>query len=95
MKYLPIMQELLGSDTVVIFCIGAVAALILGLIMDNRDSRAYAVSCSLGLYLLSELLSNIRLSFLPEIALVFVGTIALGAFIGFAVSFIIKAITKR
>ena len=90
MKYFPILQELFEADTIVIFCIGAVAALIVGLLLKSRNARGYTVAYSLGIYLLCELLSNIRLGFLPEIVLVIVGTLALGAFLGFAVSFIIK-----
>ena len=47
-----------------------------------------------AIYVISEIISNIRSSYLVEIILLFVGTLALGGIIGFLIGLIVSKIRK-
>ena len=82
MKYLPILQELFESDTILFLIIGIVIAVIAGLWLKNRKKCVIGAVLSFALYLICELISNIHTNFLLEIVLLFVGTAAIGGCIG-------------
>ena len=86
MKYLPILQELFESDTIIFLIIGIVIALIAGLWLKNRKRCVIGAALSLALYVICELASNIHTNFLLEIVLLFAGTAAIGCFIGFLIN---------
>jgi chromate transport protein ChrA len=90
MKYLPILQELFTSDTVKFLIVGIVIAVAIGLFLKKQKHLANSLIASIIVYAVCEMISNIHTNFLVEIILVFVGTAALGCFIGFLVSLLIR-----
>ena len=89
MRYFPILGELFSSDSIVFFLLGMAIALILCLKM--REGRGKAALLALVLYAVCEALSKVPAgSYLLELVLLFVGTIALGACAGFVVGWIFK-----
>lgn len=91
MKYLPILDELFSSDTVIVLLAGVVISLLIGI--KNRDSKSVieVIICGI-IYAVCELLSNIRTNYFIEIILLLIGTVSLGGVIGSGVSLIIGAI---
>lgn len=89
MRYFPILQELFESDTVIFLIIGTAIAVIIR--MSNRkykmDGKGIAVS--LVIYLVCEFISNIHTSYMIEIILVILGTMAIGGCAGFISSILI------
>jgi len=83
MKYLPILGELLSSDSVLFALIGFVTALVIGFKLHSAKKILLGFGSCLACYALAELLSNIRSSYLWELILLFVGTIAIGGAVGF------------
>jgi ABC-type transport system involved in cytochrome c biogenesis permease component len=90
MKYLPILQELFTSDTVKFLIVGIVIAVAIGLFLKKQKHFVISLIASIIIYAVCELISNIHTNFLVEIILVFVGTAALGCFVGFLVSLLIR-----
>ncbi len=86
MRYFPILQELFESDTVFFLIIGMMIALTIGLWSNNSRRCAKGIIGGVVLYLLCELASNFHMNFMLEIILLFVGTMAMGAGIGFVLS---------
>ena len=92
MKYLPIMSELFSSDSSIFLLIGLAAAIIISLILKILKSDKKIKICMIisGIaYVLGEIISNIPTSFLIQMITLFIGTIALGCFLGFSVAFLI------
>jgi hypothetical protein len=94
MKYIPILQELFESDTVIFLIVGIVIAVIMGLFLKKQKNLKVALITSVVVYAICELLSNIHTNFMLEIILVFVGTVALGCCIGFLVSILIGMLRR-
>ena len=92
MKYLPILQELFESDTIVFWIIGLVIAVIIGLGLKSKRKNFTAAVISIAVYAVCEVVSNIRSNYMMELILLFVGTAAIGCFIGFLLSLLINAI---
>jgi hypothetical protein len=95
MKYLSIFQELFSSDTVIFLIIGIVIAVIIGLSLKKQKNLMFALIISVVIYAICELIENIHTNFLIEIILVFVGAVALGCFIGFLISLLIRKLRIR
>ena len=95
MKYLPIMSELFSSDSIIFLLIGLVVAFAIGLILKSNKQRIIGMIASIIVYVLCEVLSNVPASFLVEIISLFIGTIALGCFIGFLIALVVSKIKKR
>jgi NhaP-type Na+/H+ or K+/H+ antiporter len=55
----------------------------------------FALITSVVIYAICELIENIHTNFMIEIILVFVGTVALGCFIGFLISLLIQKVNER
>lgn len=80
MRYLPILQELFESDTVMFFLAGLVAALLLTL---GRKKRGFTGSwVCLLVYAACEVLCNVHTNYLIEILALMVGTLTLGGAAG-------------
>jgi ABC-type transport system involved in cytochrome c biogenesis permease component len=94
MKYIPILQELFESDTVIFLIVGIVIAVIMVLFLKKQKNLKVALITSVVVYAICELLSNKHTNFMLEIILVFVGTVALGCCIGFLVSFLIGMLRR-
>jgi hypothetical protein len=94
MKYIPILQELFESDTVIFLIVGIVIAVIMGLFLKKQKNLKVALITSVVVYAICELLSNKHTNFMLEIILVFVGTVALGCCIGFLVSILIGMLRR-
>ena len=92
--YLPIMGELLSSDSFIFMLIGLVAATIIGIVMKSTKKNIIGFIICFAIYVISELISNMRSSYLLEIILLFVGTIAIGGIIGFLIGLIVSKIRK-
>ena len=94
MRYLPIMGELLSSDSFIFMLIGLVASTIIGIVMKSTKKNIIGLVICFAIYVISEIISNIRSSYLLEIILLFVGTLAIGGIIGFLIGLIVSKIRK-
>ncbi len=94
MRYLPIMGELLSSDSIIFMLIGLVVATMIGINMKSTKKNIVGLGISFAIYVISEIISNIRSSYLLEIILLFVGTLAIGGIIGFLIGLIVSKIRK-
>jgi ABC-type transport system involved in cytochrome c biogenesis permease component len=94
MKYLSIFQELFNSDTVIFLIVGIVIAVIIGLALKKQKNLMFALITSVVIYAICELIENIHTNFMIEIILVFVGTVALGCFIGFLISLLTQKLRR-
>jgi ABC-type transport system involved in cytochrome c biogenesis permease component len=94
MNYLPILQELFESDTVIFLIVGIVIAVIMGVFLKKQRKLMFALITSVVVYAICELISNIHTNFMIEIILLFVGTVALGCCIGFLVSLLIRRLRR-
>lgn len=83
MKYLPILEELFESDTVIFMIIGLCIAVIIGLRWKQRKRYRTAIIISFVVYAVCEFISNIPTNFMLELVLLFIGTISIGCFLGF------------
>ena len=92
MKYFPILQELFESDTIVFWIIGLVIAVFIGLRLNSKKQCLTAAVISIAVYAVCEAVSNIRSNYMTELILLFIGTVAIGCFIGFLLSLLINAI---
>ena len=95
MKYLPILGELFSSDSAIFMLIGLVIATIIGIKMKNARKNIIGVAICLVTYVICEIVSNIiGMNYLVEIIALFVGTIAIGGFIGFIIGLIVSKVRK-
>ena len=95
MKYVPILQELLESDTYILLLLGIIISVIAGLRLKGRKRLGLALLGSAVAYGACECLSRFHTNFMLELILLFVGTAALGCCIGFAVCLVIRAIRRK
>jgi len=94
MRYLPIMGEMLSSDSIIFMLIGLVVATIIGIVMKSTKKNIVGLGICFVIYVISEIISNMRSSYLLEIILLFVGTLAIGGIIGFLIGLIVSKIRK-
>lgn len=90
MRYLPILQELLESDTIIFMIIGTVIAVFVGLWLKNPKKNIAAIIISVITYVICELASNIHTNFMLELILLFIGTVAIGCCLGFIIGMTIN-----
>ena len=83
MRYLPILEELCSSDSVLFMAAGVIVALVI------TKRNLIGLIGSFVVYAICEVLSNFYTNYMLEIALLFAGTLALGAFIGFLIGSIV------
>ena len=95
MKYLPILGELFSSDSAIFMLIGLVIATIIGIKMKNTRRNIIGVAICLITYVVCEIISQVvGMNYLVEIIALFVGTIAIGGFIGFLIGLIVSKLRK-
>lgn len=92
MKYLPILQELFESDTYLFLIMGFVIALGIG--FSNKRRCIKGIVISVVVYVVCELLSNIPSNYAIIFLLLFMGTIAVGACLGFVICLLFKLLSK-
>lgn len=95
MKYLPIFQELLESNSIIIMLIGLVFAVFIGIKINDTRKNIISLISSFVLYIICELISNIHTNYMIELILLFVGTIAIGGIIGFLISIVVMKARKQ
>ena len=96
MKYLSILEELFSSDSFFFALIGFVAATVIGILMKSAMKNIIGFCAGLIVYVIAEIMSNIiKGSYLLDILLLFVGTIAIGGVMGFLVEFVISKIRNK
>ncbi|MCI9136846.1 MAG: hypothetical protein HFH48_04670 [Lachnospiraceae bacterium] len=95
MKYLPIFQELFGSDSIFIMLVGFILALFIGIRINNTRKNIIGLIFSFILYAVCELISNISPGYLITVTLLFIGTIAIGGIAGFTLSAVTAYLKKR
>ena len=95
MRFLPILQELFESDTIIFLLIGIVFSVIIGLRLKKQ--RKYIVGSIMAavVYGICELMSNFHTNFMLEIILLFIGTVAVGWCIGFIICFLFRKFATR
>ena len=95
MRYLPILGELFSSDSAIFMLIGLVIATIIGIKMKNVRKNTIGVAICLITYVVCEIISQVvGMNYLVEIIALFVGTIAIGGFIGFLIGLIVSKVRK-
>lgn len=95
MKYLPIFQELFESDSFIFMIFGIVMGVFAGLRLMKRQKLVPAALISAIIYGVCEILSNIHTTFLLELILMFIGTMAIGCCIGFLLCFLIRSLNRQ
>lgn len=95
MKYLPILQELFESDSIIFLLAGMVVSAFVASRINSRKNLMMSAGFSLLLYVLCEAISNLHISYMTELLLLVVGTAAIGSAIGFAVMLIILPLIKK
>lgn len=95
MKYLPILDELFSSDSIIFLLIGLAIAFAISFKIKSDKKRKVGMVASLITYAVCEIVSNIPAPFLVSIIALFVGTIAIGGFLGFLVSFVVIKIKNK
>ena len=86
MRYFPMLQAMLESDSVIFLLIGVVCAVCFGMMLKKTKKSMVAAGISLLVYMVCEIISNVRSNFMAEFVLLFIGTAALGGVIGFLIS---------
>ena len=95
MRYLPILGELFSSDSAIFMIIGLVIATIIGIKVKNTRKNIIGVAICLITYIICEIVSQVvGMNYLVEIIALFVGTIAIGGFIGFIIGLIVSKVRK-
>lgn len=92
MRYFPIIDELFTSDSIIFMLIGLVPAVIIGVKMKSTKRNLIGMIASLVVYAVCEVISNVHTSFMMELALLFIGTIAIGGFAGFLAGLIVSKV---
>lgn len=92
MRYLPIMGELFSSDSFIFMLIGLFISAFIGITMKSTKKNMIGLGICFSIYAVSEIISNIRSSYLLELILLFAGTLAIGGVIGFLIGLFISKI---
>lgn len=95
MRYLPILEELCSSDSVLFMAAGVIVALVISVKFCDTKRNLLGLIGSFVVYAICEVLSNFYTNYMLEIALLFVGTLALGAFIGFLIGLIVTIVSGK
>lgn len=95
MKYLPILEELFQSDSILFFALGVVAAIILSIKFKDHIKCFRALGITVVVYAICEALSNLHTNYMIELVLLFIGTFYLGCTIGLLLGGIFRFIKDR
>ncbi|MCQ2550674.1 MAG: hypothetical protein MJ146_00570 [Clostridia bacterium] len=90
MKYLPILGELLSSDSVIFMVIGVAIAAVISM-KKNRKSIIGMGIC-LAIYAACEVASQMAMNYLLELIALVIGTMAIGGFVTFLIGSIVSKI---
>ena len=90
MKYFPILDELFSSDSILFLMIGLVIAVLIGVRRKAAGTNLIGMTGSFIVYVLCEGISNAHTNYFIELLLLFVGTAAIGSFLGFLIGFIVS-----
>ena len=90
----PIMNELFSSDSSIFLLVGLAIAFVIGLRIKTDKTRTIGMIASIVVYALCELFANIRTYVIALIAL-YVGSVAIGCFIGLLFALIVSNIKKH
>lgn len=90
MRYFPIIDELFASDSIIFMLIGLIPAVIIGVKMKSTKRNLIGMIGSLVVYVVCEVISNVHTNFMMELALLFIGTIAIGCFVVFLAGVIVS-----
>ena len=88
MRWLPILDELFSSDTIIFMIIGVIIAIICSIKMKEPGKLLVGLVVSFLIYACCELLSNFHTNYMLELILLFAGTVAIGSVIGFLIALI-------
>lgn len=94
MKYLPILDELLSSDSIIFMIIGLALAVFIGIKMKDAKKNLIGIIVSLIVYAICEVISNVHITFMVELLLLFGGTISIGCFVGFWIGLVVFKVRK-
>ena len=94
MKYFPILDELFSSDSIIFLLIGLALAVFFAVKMRDTKKILIGIIVSLIVHASCEAVSNIHTTFLAELLLLLVGTIAIGCFLGFGIGWIVSKVRK-
>ena len=94
MKYLPVFEELFSSDSIIFMLIGLALAVFIAMKMRDTKKNLIGIIVSIVIYATCEFISNIHTTFMAELLLLFVGTTAIGCFIGFGIGLIVSKVRK-
>lgn len=94
MKFLPILDELFSSDSIIFMIIGLIVAVVISLKIENMRKCLSGVAAGFIVYVVCEVISNIRTNNVIEMALLFVGTVAIGLFVVFLIGTVIRKIKR-
>lgn len=89
MRFFPILEELFSSDSVLFMVIGLLIAVFIGLKGKAMRKSIIGLLAGFLIYAFCELLSNFHTNYMLELLLLFVGTAALGAVVGFLIGIIV------
>ena len=96
MKYLPILDELFDSDMYFLLIGGFLIALGVGIFIKETRKQLWCMIGSFAVYVCSELIIDFVVkSYGPAFLFLFIGTFALGAFLGFLFGFIISKVRDK
>ena len=90
----PIMNELFSSDSGIFLLVGLAIAFVIGLRIKTDKTRTIGMIASIVVYALCELLANMQTYIIALIAL-YIGTVAVGCFIGLLFALIVSNIKKH
>ena len=93
MRYLPILEELCSSDSILFMVAGIIVALVICVKFCDTKRNLIGLIGSFVVYAICEVLTNFYTNYMLEIALLFVGTLA--AFIGFPIGLIVTIVSGK
>lgn len=96
MNFLPIIDELFSSDSIIYMIIGLIIAIVISC-FKIRDKRKCLIGMLTGfiVYAVCEAALNIHINNALDLALLFIGTVAIGLFIGFLIGMAVAKIRIR
>lgn len=94
MAYLPILDELFSSDSVVFVIIGIVVAVFISIKIAENRKKFIGMMVNFLIYVVCEAASNIHINYAIDLALLIIGAIAVGLFLGFLIGIVVSKIRK-
>lgn len=95
MKYFPILEELVSSDSGIFLLMGLVLSAVVGVNWKSIRKNRIGITVSVLIYAACEALSNFCSQYWTGLLLLFVGTVALGTFAGFLIGAIVCRVRNK